>query len=225
MSNLVVKPVETRRERRQFLQLPWQLHRDDPNWMPPLRTNQKELVGYRKHPFHEGNKVQTYLTVFDRSFEGTWRYVPLTDNEIDHMAAGLKHLIAPEMTRIAEIDGKAVGVVLGLLDYNPRIKKIDGRLYPLGFLRLLWNRRAIERVRFMAANVVPEYQLWGLGLVLLDRLIADAEEWGIQEAEFSWVMESNRLSLASLERGGAKRQKTYRVYDYEPAEVAEEANR
>ncbi len=77
----------------------------------------------------------------------------------------------------------------------------------------------------MASNVVPEYQLWGLGLVLLDRLVADAEEWGIQEAESSWVMESNRLSRKSLERSGAKRQKTYRVYDYEPAEAAEEANR
>ncbi len=57
MSNVVVKSVEARREQRQFLQLPWQLHRDNPNWMPPLRTNRKELVGYRKHPFCEENEV------------------------------------------------------------------------------------------------------------------------------------------------------------------------
>ena len=41
------------------------------------------------------------------------------------MAAGRKHLVVAEMTTIAEIDGQPVGVVLGLLDYNPRIKKID----------------------------------------------------------------------------------------------------
>ena len=48
MSNVVVKPVETRRERKQFLMLPWQLYRDDPNWIPPLRRSLEELVGYRR---------------------------------------------------------------------------------------------------------------------------------------------------------------------------------
>ena len=41
------------------------------------------------------------------------------------------------------------------------------------------------------------------------------QKWGMQEAEFSWVLESNTLSRASLEKGGAKLDKTYRMYDYE----------
>jgi hypothetical protein len=39
------------------------------------------------------------------------------------------------------------------------------------------------------------------------------EEWGIQDAEFSWVLESNKLSRGSLERGGAVHYKTYRLYE------------
>jgi len=103
--------------------------------------------------------------------------------------------------------------VFGLLDFNPRIKQIDGRLFPFGFLRLLMNRRALKRTRLISTNVLPEYQRWGLGLVLLNRLVPDCLEWGIEEAEFSWVLESNHLSRASLERGGAIRTKTYRMYD------------
>ncbi len=34
----------------------------------------------------------------------------------------LKHLIIPELTAVAEVDGKAIGAVFGLPDYNPRIK-------------------------------------------------------------------------------------------------------
>jgi hypothetical protein len=60
---------------------------------------------------------------------------------------------------------------------------------------------------------VPEYQKWGIGLVLLSRLVPDALAWEIQEAEFSWVLESNHLWRNSLERGGAVRQKTFRMYD------------
>ena len=36
---------------------------------------------------------------------------------------------------------------------------------------------------------------------------------GLQEIEFSWILESNTLSRRSLAKGGAKRTKTYRVYD------------
>ncbi|MEC9187634.1 MAG: N-acetyltransferase, partial [Planctomycetota bacterium] len=45
--------------------------------------------------------------------------------------------------------------------------------------------------------------------------LGDVLDWGIQEAEFSWVLESNKLSRGTLERGGAKRIKTYRLYDAE----------
>ena len=47
-------------------------------------------------------------------------------------------------------------------------------------------------------------------------LVPKAMEWGIGEAEFSWVLESNLLSRGSLEKGGAKRTKTYRLYDWDP---------
>jgi len=65
----------------------------------------------------------------------------------------------------------------------------------------------------VSTNVVPEYQKWGLGLVLLNKLLPDALAYGLQEAEFSWVLESNHLSKATLERGGAKLVKSWRIYD------------
>ena len=61
MPDLVIKRVTTGRQKRDFLQFPWKLYRDDPNWIPPLRDNQKELVGYKPHPFYARNAVQTFL--------------------------------------------------------------------------------------------------------------------------------------------------------------------
>jgi GNAT superfamily N-acetyltransferase len=158
-----------------------------------------------------------FLDIYNRSLAGTWGFTPLSDGEIEHASAGLRQLIVPELTAAAEVDGKMVGVVFGLLDYNPRIKRIDGRLFPFGFLRLLWNKRAIPLVRLVSTNVVPEFQKWGLGLVLMNKLLPDALAYGIKEAEFSWVLESNHLSKATLERGGAKRVKSWRIYDADVA--------
>ena len=61
MAELIVQRVANRRQRREFLDFPWKLYRDDPYWIPPLLDSQKELLGYRRHPFYQRNAVQTFL--------------------------------------------------------------------------------------------------------------------------------------------------------------------
>lgn len=162
---------------------------------------------------HFDRDLRIFLDVYNRSLPGQWGFVPMSDAEVEHTASSLKHLIAPELTSIAEVDGKPVGVQFGLLDYNPRIRKINGRLFPFGFMRLLFNKKKIKKLRLISTNVVPEYQKWGIGLALTYRLVPEILEWGIQEAEFSWVLETNRLSRGTIERGGAVLEKTYRMFD------------
>ena len=71
MSDVVVKPVAGWRDRRRFIDYPWSLYKDDPNWMPPLRDNQKELLGYKifgfkQHPFYKNGEIQTFLAWLQR---------------------------------------------------------------------------------------------------------------------------------------------------------------
>lgn len=157
---------------------------------------------------------EMFLDLYNRSLTNTWGFVPMSANEIKKMAGSLKLLMIPDLALCAEIDGKPVGVTFCLPDYNPRIRAIKGRLFPFGFIKLLRNREAaIKRVRIISTNVLPEYQMSGLGLVLLNALVPKAVSCGVQEAEFSWVLESNQYSRGSLEKGGAIRNKVYRVYD------------
>jgi len=157
-------------------------------------------------------EVRMFLDVYNSSLVGTWGFVPLTPAEVTHMARSLEHLIVPELALVAEVEGRPVGVTFCLLDYNPRIKAIAGRLFPFGFLRLLWNKRGIKRMRVISTNVVPEFQAWGVGLVLMAGLVKPVLDWGIEEVEFSWVLDSNHLSKRTLERGGAVKTKRYLIY-------------
>ncbi|MBN2292580.1 MAG: N-acetyltransferase [Pirellulales bacterium] len=371
MPDIKVIPVSTKREKKDFLLLPWAIYQGDPNWIPPLRGNQRELVGYSNHPFYEHNRAKTFLAyrdgricgriaailnqghidrhkerrgffgffecmddqqvadalfdaarawlakrdiyclrgptnpslnhelgllidgfdspptfmmtynhpyyeklienygfkktqdlysywghidmlpainerlapisaqiierlnlnlrplnkanffddvrafldIYNKSLGNTWGFVPLSDAEVRHTAAGLKHLMVPELALAAEVDGKMVGATFGLPDYNPRIKKINGRLFPFGFLHLLRNKKSIKKIRLISTNVLPEYQLMGVGLALLSAMVPLVVGWGLEEAEFSWVLESNSLSRGSLEKGGAILTKTHRLYD------------
>jgi GNAT superfamily N-acetyltransferase len=166
------------------------------------------------------DEVKLFLNIYNKSLVGTWGFVPLSENEVLHQAAGLRHLLVPDMTTIIEVDGKPVGAGLGLLDFNPIIKEIGGRLFPFGFLKLIFGKKRLKRVRMMSTNVIPEYQKWGFGVLALERMLPDALKMGLTHGEFSWVLESNHLSRASLERGGARRTKTYRVYDRSLGDIA-----
>ena len=124
------------------------------------------------------DELEMFLRVYNDSMVGTWGFVPLSAGEIKVLGAGSKHLIVPELSIVAEVDGQAIGACFGLLDYNPRIKKIDGRLFPFGFIHLLRHKRAIQKMRVISINVVPEYQRWGLGVVLLGGLIEPMKALG-----------------------------------------------
>jgi GNAT superfamily N-acetyltransferase len=371
MTELIVRRVESRADRRRFTAFPWQLYRGDPHWVPPLLANFREMVGFVPHPFYARNTIQTFLAerdgqvcgriaailnqghnlrfderrgffgffeceddqpaanalfdavrqwfadqgiyrlrgptnpslnhelgllvdgfdsspffmmtynpayyqrliegygfrksqdlyaywgsidmlpkiaeklgpmceqlierydvrlrsmdrarfldevrsfldIYNRSLVGTWGFVPMSDDEVRHTAKGLQHLIVPELAVGAEIDGRLAGVAFALLDYNPRIRAINGRLFPFGFLRLLHNRQAIKSMRVISTNVLPEFQRLGIGLLLMHALVPKTLEWKIQEAEFSWVLESNALSRGALRKGGAILKKTYRLFD------------
>ncbi len=179
----------------------------------------KERFGVKVRPLDRSRfdeEVRMFIDIYNSSLGGTWGFVPLSAAEVRHMAASLKRLIVPELALVAEVDGKPIGSVFCLLDYNPRIKAINGRLFPFGFVKLLWNKQGIKRMRAISTNVVPEYQAWGVGLVLTAALVKPVLDWGMEEAEFSWVLESNHLSKRTLERGGAIVTKKYRIYQDDP---------
>ena len=56
-----IAPVRNRRDLRHFTQLPWQLYRNDPVWVPPPLFELKKLLSPKKHPFHKHADVQYFL--------------------------------------------------------------------------------------------------------------------------------------------------------------------
>lgn len=68
--------VSSRRDIGRFVDLPYRLYRDTPQWVPPLRAEARALLDPRRHPFYEhseaaffiardGNRDAGRLAVFD----------------------------------------------------------------------------------------------------------------------------------------------------------------
>ncbi len=56
-----VIPVKTKHDLKRFIKLPFQLYKDDPNWVPPLIMDQKNFFNPRKNPYYDHSEVQLFL--------------------------------------------------------------------------------------------------------------------------------------------------------------------
>jgi hypothetical protein len=56
-----VRPVQSRRERRTFITLPWRLYAHSPCWVAPLLVNEKARFNARKHPYYDHADVQLFV--------------------------------------------------------------------------------------------------------------------------------------------------------------------
>ncbi len=126
----------------------------------------------------------------------------------------LRHFLVPELALAAEIEGRPIGFVLALPDLNQALKAARGRLFPFGWLRALVRRRSIRRLRFLMATVAEPYRRTGIVVALCTTLIRNAIRLGFEDAEMSFVVETNTAATRSLERAGCRRYKTYRVYQW-----------
>ncbi|MEN8097842.1 MAG: N-acetyltransferase, partial [Chloroflexota bacterium] len=58
---LSVRLVETASELKEFLKFPWRVYGDDPNWVPPLYMDRKEMFDRDKHPFFKFAEVDLFM--------------------------------------------------------------------------------------------------------------------------------------------------------------------
>jgi len=78
MAGVSVIPVQSRREMKAFIDLPWELYRDDPHWIPPIKANLIKLLTPGRHPFWEFSRRELFLAL--RGAEVVGRVAAIVDD-------------------------------------------------------------------------------------------------------------------------------------------------
>lgn len=171
---------------------------------------------FRFRAFDKSRLYEETLTIariYNSGWRNNWGFVPWTDAEIKHMARNLVRFADPDLVLFADQDGRPVGFAFGLPNLNEALAKINGRLFPFGFLKVLAARKRIKGVRAPVFGVVPEVMHTGLAYLLYDRfekaLLAKGFEWG----ELSWQLEDNEAINRFAASIGAGIYKKYRIYE------------
>jgi len=58
---LAIIPVQTKKELKQFILLPWKIYRNDKNWVPPLISERRDFLNPEKNPFFAHAEVKLFL--------------------------------------------------------------------------------------------------------------------------------------------------------------------
>ena len=66
MSNqVIIRPVVSWRDRWRFQRLPWSIYAGDNNWVPPILSQERQLLGWGHHPFFDNAEIRTLLAERD----------------------------------------------------------------------------------------------------------------------------------------------------------------
>lgn len=131
---LTIEKIDTdnKAQVRRFVQLPYRLYQDCPQWVPLLDTDAYAYLNRKKHPFHEHSDVEFFLAVRDGRDVGriaTIENKPFNqyhntkkanfyffDCEFDYEAAGALFATAFEWARNRSLDNIVGPKGLGPLD-------------------------------------------------------------------------------------------------------------
>ncbi len=160
------------------------------------------------------SEVEKVWNIYNSAWEKNWGFVPMSREEFVLQGKDMKQILKPELVLIGEIGDRPVGFALALPDVNQALKPAKGSLFPTGLIKILYYQRLIQSVRVLALGVVEEYRASGLAAGFYATLIRNARKLGFGDCEMSWILEDNTLMNRSLEVMGAKRYKTYRIYEW-----------
>ena len=182
------------------------------NALPELRFRSLDT---RRLP----EEVTTALRIFNDAWQHNWGFVPATPGEAAKMARDLRLLIDPTISFFAEIEGRAVALVIALPNLNEVTRDFGGRLTPANVVKLIWRLkiRRPKTARVLMVGIVTELRgvkrYGALSTALFAEVTRRGFGVGYEWAELSWTLEDNRAINLGIKAMGAHIYKRYRLYE------------
>lgn len=159
------------------------------------------------------------IALFNDAWSDNWGFVPFTRHEIEALGRNLKMLVEEKYIAIADYRGEPAAMCVTLPNINDWIRGLDGRLMPFGWAKLAWHlfARPPRSIRMPLMGVRRQFHGKYIGTALAAAVIDTIRRYhvgrGTTIGELSWILEDNVGMRRIIEGLGARRYKTYRIYE------------
>ncbi len=150
--------------------------------------------------------------VYNAAFVDNWEYCPITDEELEVIGDHLVAIADPSLLKLLMKDDEIIGYLFVFRDISTAIRQTEGRVWPLGWVRLLWALRSTRLVNLNGMGLLPQYQGMGISSVLFAEIARAADGVRYDRAEVVQIEDRNVRSLTNMEMLGVPFHKRHRVY-------------
>jgi len=198
----------------------WELHISDRASMVPAifelaerARDEHGIVIRRMRRRRLRRELELFGEIYNDAWKRNWGFVPYSERDLDHYAQELQLAFAREWFMVAEHGGEPVAIAITVPDLNQVLRRMNGRLLPLGWWRFLRRRRIVDRCRVGFLGVKPDHQHTGVAAALyvehFDTAAVDPIRWG----EMGWILENNTPMNRGMEAMNGRIVKRYRMYE------------
>ena len=176
-----------------------------------------------KSKFNE--EAAVILSILNDAWSDNWGFVPFTASEIAFAGKKMKPIIFNDLVRVAEYDGEPVAFMMTWPDLNEMQADLNGELFPLGFIKLLWRlnggfsgKPKVKTMRVPLMGVVKRLQASRLASQLAFMMIeyirrSAVADYHASRGEIGWILEDNQGMNSIAETIDSHINKTYRIYE------------
>ena len=131
------------------------------------RSHDKYGISIRKMSFWRlGKDLKEFQKIYNAAWSKNWGFSPYDDHDLADLAINYRLIFDKRWFMLAENDKEVVAAAITIPDINQVLKKMKGRLLPLGWWHYLNRKRIIDRCRVGFLGVLPEYQHTGVAAQL-----------------------------------------------------------
>lgn len=138
--------------------------------------------------FNSTNQIVPYIDeMFDllnNTYNNLQTFVPIQKYQVEHYKERYLRYIHPDFIKsVVDKDGKLIAFAITMPSFSRALKKINGKLFPFGFIRILIAQKFNSRASLYLIGVHPEYQNKGVTAILFNDLQTMFNKRGIKEVE------------------------------------------
>ena len=161
--SLTIRPVTGKRDRKTFIDLPFRLYKDDPNWVPPLKREALGLLDPEKNGWYSHAKAQLFLA------ERDGRVVGRISAHIDLLALDMPAAqgFGPGTGQWGLMEAEDDGVFRALIERAEQWLREQGMTRVLGPIsQSIWEEPGLLITGYdhppsvMMGHAKPEYRGW-----------------------------------------------------------------
>ena len=162
-TDVTIRPISSKRDRKAFVDLPFRLYRDDPYWVPPLKGEALGLITPEKNGWYSHARAQLFLA------ERDGRVVGRISAHVDTLALTMPAAqgFGPAVGQWGLMDAESEDVFQALIARAEEWLREQGMTRALGPIsQSIWEEPGLlvdgfdHPPRIMMGHAKPEYRGW-----------------------------------------------------------------